>query len=112
MRKPRTSGRSGTGNWTYRRNREVLLAQTSRCGICGHDGAKTADHIIPAKLWPKGPDGKPLPGLDDLANLRPAHGTLGPFQPPNPCPTCGELCNQKRGAAIRQRPQTRQWFPT
>jgi hypothetical protein len=105
------SGRSGTGNYTYRRNREIVLAQSDVCIICGHHGARTADHRIPAKLWPKGADGKPLPGLDSIDNLGPAHGTMGGRQPDNPCGVCGELCNQKRGARIKHRPQTRNWFP-
>lgn len=111
-RKPRTSGRAGTGNWRYRRNREIVLAQSDLCGLCGHRGAKTADHKISARDWPKGPDGKRLPGFDEVGNLQPAHGTMGGLQPDNPCPVCGELCNQKKGAAVRRRPQTRDWFGT
>ena len=105
------SGRSGTGNAVYRRNRAILLAQTNVCALCGHAGAKTADHKVPAKRWPKGPDGRPLPGLDDLSNLQAAHGTMGGRQPDNPCPTCGRLCNQSRGGLIAARPQSREWFP-
>ena len=110
-RKPRSSGRSGTGNAVYRRNRATLLASTTRCGLCGHEGSKTADHRVDAKHWPKDLYGKRLPGFDDLANLQPAHGTIGGNQPDNPCPVCGELCNQKKGARAPRRPQTRNWFP-
>jgi hypothetical protein len=107
------SGRGGTGNAVYRRNRAILLAQDDRCGICGHPGARTADHIVSDPRWPRGDDGRRLPGFDDLANLQPAHGTLGPYQPANRCPTCGRLCNQSKGdGRVRQvvRPQSRRWF--
>lgn len=105
------SGRSGTKNRPYRRNREILLGQTTKCGICGHGGSATADHIIDAKHWPRGLDGKRLPGFDDLANLQPAHGTMGSgrTRKQNPCPVCGKLCNQSKGARVRKRPQTRDW---
>lgn len=102
------SGRRGTGNFVYRRNREILLAQNSRCGLCGHDGSQTADHIVSAKFWPRDVFGKKLPGFDDLPNLQPAHGTLAPGKE-NRCPTCGRLCNQSKGARVRNRPQTRAW---
>jgi hypothetical protein len=107
------SGRSGTGNARYRRNREILLATTDICALCGHPGAKTANHKIAAALWPKDMTGRPLPGMDELGNLEPAHGTMGSGRArrQNPCPVCGELCNQKRGARIARRPQTRNWFP-
>lgn len=107
------SGRSGTGNSAYRRNRALLLASNDICGICGHGGSLTADHIITAKHWPCGSDGRPLPGLDDIGNLRPSHGTMGSGRDRihNPCPVCGRLCNQSRGARPpRGRPQTRQWL--
>ena len=101
-----TSGRSGTGNAVYRRNRALLLALTDVCGICGHPGSMTADHIIPPARWPRG-----VTGLDDITNLRPAHGTMGRTGPHNPCPTCGRLCNQSRGNRATRRPSSRDWFP-
>lgn len=90
-----------------------MLSQNDVCGICGHGGSLTGDHIITAKHWPRGADGKPLPGLDDLSNLRPAHGTMGSGRDRlhNHCPTCGRLCNQSRGARVARRPQSRTWFP-
>lgn len=103
------SGRGGTGNYRYRRNRGILLATTDRCGICGHPGSKTADHIIDDKHWPRDAFGKRLPGFDELPNLQPAHGTLQPGKV-NRCPICGRLCNQSRGAREQRRPQTRDWF--
>lgn len=107
------SGRSGTGNRRYRTNVQIMLAANDTCGICGHPGAQTGDHIVPAKLWPRGADGKHLPGLDDLANLRPAHGTMGAGRgrAHNRCTTCHRLCNQSRGAGRARRPATREWFP-
>lgn len=107
------SGRSGTGNAVYRRNRAILLSQSDLCALCGHRGAKTADHKISAKLWPRDLYGRKLPGFDDLTNLQPAHGTMGSGlgRRHNPCPTCGRLCNQSKGADVRSRPQTRDWFP-
>jgi hypothetical protein len=110
------SGRGGTGNASYRRNRALLLAANETCALCGHGGARTADHIIPDRAWPRGPDGKRLPGFDDLGNLQPAHGTSGAGRAVlhNRCPTCGKLCNQSKGdgRAHRRpvRPQTRRWL--
>jgi hypothetical protein len=60
------------------------------CHLCGHGGARQADHVIsvadrPDLAW-------------DLANCRPAHGAPG-----NPCPVCSPKagkpvhCNQLRG---------------
>jgi hypothetical protein len=91
------SGRSGMGHRIYRRNRAELLAHDDLCTWCGHHEAKTADHIISAKHWPRQPNGRPAPGFDDIANLTPSHGTMGNRPPHNPCPTCGLLCNQVRG---------------
>ncbi len=109
------SGRSGTGNAVYRRNRALLLSQNDVCGICGHAGSRTADHVVPARLWPRDADGKLLPGLDDLGNLQPAHGTMGAGRAVihNRCATCGQLCNQSRGDGGRRgsrRPRTRKWL--
>lgn len=101
--------RPSTGGSRYRHNRAILLALDDVCGICGHPGARTADHIIQPKLWARLFPDNPR-GVDDLANLRPAHGTMAPGQPPNPCPTCGRLCNQSRGSTLPvARPQSRRW---
>ena len=81
-----------------RKNVALILARSDLCHLCGHHGARTADHIITARDWPRGPDGKPLPGLDDERNLAPAHGTIGNTGQVNRCPDCGRLCNQQRGA--------------
>jgi hypothetical protein len=102
------SGRSGTGTWRYRKNRATLLAADDLCRICLHRGAATADHIITARDWPRG-----KPGFDEMSNLQPAHGTMGAGvnRLHNPCPVCGRLCNQSRGArrALPPRPQSRNW---
>lgn len=111
-----TSGRGGTGAWRYRKNREKLLRESDVCWLCGHGGAQTADHVVVDRDWPRGDDGRRLPGFDELENLRPAHGSMGNKAPPNYCPTCGRLCNQSRGdrapgyrRATPARPQSRQW---
>ena len=108
------SGRGGTGNRRYRRNRAVLLAASDVCALCGHPGAQTADHIVSAPAWPRGADGKRLPGFDELANLQPAHGSMGAGRDrvQNRCPTCGQLCNQSKGDGRRRqvRQSTRDWY--
>lgn len=73
----------------YRRNAATILANSDICWLCGHAGARTVDHVTRIRDWP--PD---LPGVNDLANLRPAHGA-GP-RISNPCPTCRRMCNQER----------------
>jgi hypothetical protein len=105
------SGRSGTGGRRYRRNRALVLANSDHCGICHHGGAATTDHIISARDWPRGPDGRHLPGFNEPDNLQPAHGTMGNRASGglNPCPTCGRLCNQSRGARPINSPRSRKW---
>lgn len=81
----------------------VIATSDGTCGICGHGGAITVDHIRSFRDWPTDELGQPLPGLDSAENLRPAHGTRG-IAEPNPCHQCdptrwprGRLCNQSRG---------------
>lgn len=93
------SGRRGTGDRPYRRNRDRCLAASDLCALCGHGGAETVDHIIPDKFWPRGDDGKRVPGFDGLDNLQPAHGTMGVARV-NRCPVCGLLCNQVKGDRV------------
>lgn len=87
-----------------------MLANNDVCGICGHEGAKTADHIIGAPEW-RARHGS-LKGFDDPANLQPAHGTMGNVAI-NPCPVCGRLCNQSKGAnrvvVVEVTPHSRDW---
>lgn len=91
------SGRTGTGAARYRRSRASVLADSDLCGLCGHGGARTTDHLIPPDRWPTDAYGRKLPGFDEPGNLQPAHGTMGNKPPHNPCPICGRLCNQSRG---------------
>jgi 5-methylcytosine-specific restriction endonuclease McrA len=97
----------------YRRNRLTLLSLSDICWLCGHPGARTADHIVSARDWPRGPDGKHLPGLDALENLAPAHGVAGSRATGSlnrcPEPTCGRLCNTARGARAIVSPRSRAW---
>jgi 5-methylcytosine-specific restriction endonuclease McrA len=95
----------------YRRNRRILLSLSDFCWLCGHPGARTADHIVSAKDWPCGPDGKHLPGLDALENLAPAHGTAGSRATGslNRCPTCRLLCNTARGTRSIMSARSRAW---
>lgn len=109
------SPRPSTGGAVYRRNRALLLSRSDRCGICGHPGARTADHIVPPAFWPRDENGKMMPGFDDLGNLRPSHGTSGSGRARvhNPCMECGgRYCNQSRGNGTGPlRPRSRVWFP-
>lgn len=70
-----------TRKWnTFRQ--KVFATYGTGCWLCGHDGARTVDHVIPRAIEP---------GLFwELSNLRPAHGTG------NRCPQCGRCCNQAR----------------
>jgi 5-methylcytosine-specific restriction endonuclease McrA len=90
----------------YRRNRLIVLANSDLCGICGHGGAMTTDHIVSFHEWPPG-----VPGLDDVANLQPSHGTLGAGHIHNPCPECGRMCNQSKGnrAPAARSPRSQDW---
>jgi hypothetical protein len=53
------------------------------CHLCGHGGAREADHLTPLSLDPDQP-------IDPYA-MRPAHGGNGR------CPTCQRACNAERG---------------
>lgn len=52
------------------------------CHLCGHEGANTADHLVPLSLWGNQPY--------DARISRPAHGIEG-------CETCFVKCNSSRG---------------
>lgn len=86
---------------------DVVLRDGEVCGICGHGGAITADHIVSFRDWPKDHNGDPLPGLDHPDNLQAAHGSRG-VGDPNPCHQCdparwprGRNCNQSKGAGSK-----------
>lgn len=105
------SGRSGTSEFQH--NRLLVLAASDRCGICGHRGSRTVDHIIPLPRWPRR-NGHLVPGFDGVRNLQPAHGSMGSNatrkEPHNRCPVCNRLCNQTKGdqrGAVRT---TRNWY--
>jgi len=107
------SGRSGTPE--FQRNRPLVLRASDICGLCGHGGARTVDHIIPKPRWPRDLYGNLLPGFDGLHNLQPAHGTTGSDATRvgrhNRCPTCGKLCNQSKGALRTSvRVRSRNWL--
>lgn len=82
-----SAGRKG------RRHREAKQAMhqiSQLCWLCGHLGALELDHEPPRKaLIQQGLD------PDDPRFHRPAHGTSCP------CPTCGQRCNQIKGAGQR-----------
>lgn len=103
------SGRSGTSNKEYRRNRAILLANNDICWLCGHGGAMTADHVITHKRWPRDGYGNLLPGFNGLNNLRPAHGTMGGTGALNRCPICKKLCNQNRKDRVIETRRSRTW---
>jgi hypothetical protein len=87
----------------YRRAVAECLAASDLCHLCGHPGARTADHLISVRDWPPG-----VPGVNDPANLIPAHGMKGRIR--NACPVCGLLCNQVRGARpLTTSPRSRDW---
>ncbi|MBX6387042.1 MAG: HNH endonuclease [Microbispora sp.] len=80
----RTAGRKGR---VWRRNKAQALADAGYvCWICGHGGARYADHKIPLAQW-RAMGGDP----NDPANLAPAHGAL------NRCQVCGRCCNESKG---------------
>lgn len=61
---------------------EVRAMWGTKCHLCGHEGAYTADHLVPLSLWGNQPY--------DARISRPAHGIEG-------CATCGIKCNSSRG---------------
>jgi hypothetical protein len=111
------SGRSGT--WEFQQNRQLILAASDVCGLCGHHGARTVDHIIPKPQWPRLADGRTLaPGFDGLRNLQPAHGSMGSDRTRkvqhNWCFACdpvnGRLCNQSKGGGQARVRTSRNWY--
>lgn len=74
----------------YLKAREKMFAKYGDvCHICGHPGARQADHLVPLRENPNQPIG--------ADGMRPAHGAGRPDND-NPCPTCGRRCNQQRGS--------------
>lgn len=103
--------RDPRGDYTYQCNVAAMLAVDNTCHLCGHDGARTGDHIISVREWLQlfGT----YDGVNDPANLAPAHGTKG--RDLNPCPQCealgrNPLCNQSRGARpLEPEARSRDW---
>ena len=62
-----------------------ILAVSTVCWLCGHEGADAVDHKIPVALRPD--------LADDLSNLAPAHHFAD-------CPECGRKCNRVKGDRI------------
>lgn len=91
----RTAGRKGR---KYREAKAQLHAISTTCWLCGHGDAYEADHEPPRKVLLK-------LGLDpnSLEYMRPAHGSSCP------CPTCGLMCNQIKGASDRRPRMTCEW---
>lgn len=78
---PIVSRAKGRCTRKFRDMRAKILATSTICAYCGHDGSDSVDHVEPKHLRP------------DLAeveeNLVPAHNF--------PCPTCGQRCNRVKG---------------
>lgn len=74
---------------------QMFAIYGTTCHLCGHDGAESADHLIPITVWPDQP-------IDPHA-MRPAHH--------RPCPTCGRRCNSERGAGaiVADLPRSEDW---
>ena len=88
----RASGRRG-GAAGHRWNvfRQLVFATYGdTCWLCGHGGARQVDHIESVTEHPE--------LVFSLKNCRPAHGAPG-----NRCRTCGQNCNQLRGAMSAER---------
>lgn len=98
------------GAHRYRKARSLMLAVNDICALCGHPGARTADHIIRPALWLAMYGTRD--GCDDIDNLQPAHGTAGNRLTGtiNRCGICGKLCNQSRGAKPIHTPRSRDWY--
>jgi hypothetical protein len=99
----RSKGRTGR---PWRRIAAQVRAATDICVICGHAGARTVDHDPPLRILE-------TLGLDprDPQYLRIAHGS-GDARNPNPCPTCGQYCNQRKGSSLGYAPpapSSRDW---
>jgi hypothetical protein len=91
-----TRGARGANGHRYRQARAAVLATSTVCHLCGHEGADQADHVRVRSHHPDIPD-------EDATNLQPAHGVNG-------CPTCGEKCNQVKGNGTLTRPvRSREW---
>lgn len=57
------AGVNRTSHRAYRRNREIVLAASDICHLCGFGGADSVDHVVP---FSKG-------GTDEVLNLKACH---------------------------------------
>jgi 5-methylcytosine-specific restriction endonuclease McrA len=103
----RGSGRSGVAK--FQRNRLIVLDRSDICGLCGHGGALTVDHVVSKPHWPT--TGPMVDDFDDLTNLQPAHGTLGSSGKVNYCPACRKACNQSKGRRLKMPTAPPDWVP-
>jgi hypothetical protein len=85
------------GGWKWDRFAKAVVDRyAGYCHICGHGGARTADHLDPDTEHPDQPW--------KLERFRAAHGAPG-----NPCPVCSRLagqniyCNNVRGMGSVER---------
>lgn len=96
-------------SWWYRQAKRDFLAANTTCWLCGHGGADTIDHIIPASAAPH--------LRFEVRNWKPAHGVNGCLQcPPNPSRDRRRRgqprrCNQARGnrLTMTQTRRSRDW---
>lgn len=82
----------------YRRAKATLQGNTQTCWLCGHAGAYELDHEPALTLLLD-------MGLDpnDAQYHRAAHGSSCP------CPTCGQRCNQAKGAGAGRVRMSCEW---
>lgn len=76
-----------SGSKRQARNARILAASTV-CHICGHEGSDAVDHVVPLRPQPG-----QAQGTEDPNNLRPAHHD-------QPCPTCGRKCNREKANKV------------
>ncbi|WP_242890236.1 hypothetical protein [Actinomadura litoris] len=91
------AGRKGR---RWRKVRAAVLAESTLCWLCGHEGSGSVDHDPPLlELRAHGLD------PEDRRYLRPAHGAL------SRCPTCNRACNEAKGARehVPERTNSRAW---
>ncbi|MFD5425221.1 HNH endonuclease [Streptomyces sp. NPDC127084] len=92
------AGRAELTSYDYRKTRARILAESTVCIMCGHDGSQAVDHITPVS---KGGAAK------DPDNLAPIHGVDG-------CAVCGRKCNNDKGskalAEVTRLVTSRDWY--